>query len=225
MLIKNMKPNIIPKFLILSGAKDPDEFLNKYGSEYFKEKLENLTPIEYILWNDISRKINFDDPSTIAIALNEMNIVINSIIDDSIKKAYKDKLYSIYHEKKKEHLYPKQKKKKITVVMNKNKNDNQFNKIETIEIKILICFILMKINEILTHEKILELLSEYIGENAFLTIQYNEILFKIIKQDDIKIVDGKKILLSYFYQNNEQFEIEKIFNDIENECQKKRIMI
>lgn len=73
-----LNAGISVKAAVLSGGKDPDEILKKYGSEYFENILKNAKPyVEYMLeaekenWNltEMEGKINYSAKATAYLSL------------------------------------------------------------------------------------------------------------------------------------------------------------
>ena len=84
-----LKPGYSVKFCLLEGAKDPDEFLNKFGSEKFKDVLDKkCISLVDILWMYFTSDKNITTPEQKAgleqLILNEMN----KVKSESIKKFY-----------------------------------------------------------------------------------------------------------------------------------------
>ena len=89
------KSGITPEIVLLSGAKDPDEYLNKYGTEKFENLIKN--PISFLNYKleYFKENLNLDDVSDLS---KYIKLVINDLknendkilIEVTLKKLAKD---------------------------------------------------------------------------------------------------------------------------------------
>lgn len=90
-----VKSGITPEIVLLSGAKDPDEYLNKYGIEKFENLIKN--PISFLNYKleYFKENLNLDDVSDLS---KYIKLVINDLknendkilIEVTLKKLAKD---------------------------------------------------------------------------------------------------------------------------------------
>ena len=90
-----VKSGIVPEIVLLSGAKDPDEYLNKYGVE----KLENLikNPLSFLNYKleYFKENLNLDDVTDLSkyikLVINDLkNETDKILIEVTLKKLAKD---------------------------------------------------------------------------------------------------------------------------------------
>ncbi len=90
-----VKSGIIPEIVLLSGAKDPDEYLNKYGVEKFENLIKNpLSFLNYKL-EYFKENLNLDDVTDLSkyikLVINDLkNETDKILIEVTLKKLAKD---------------------------------------------------------------------------------------------------------------------------------------
>lgn len=80
------------KVLSLKGAKDPDEYLKKYGLEKFTESLKESKEIFDFLYKDYSSEVNLNDVISKKALIERFREFFNSLEDELEKSIYIDKL-------------------------------------------------------------------------------------------------------------------------------------
>lgn len=73
------------KVLKIEGAKDPDEYIKKYGSGKFSILIDNSQSIMKQQFEDLKRKYNLEDPESKSEYVNEYCSILSEI-DDKIKQ-------------------------------------------------------------------------------------------------------------------------------------------
>lgn len=90
-----VKSGIVPEIVLLSGAKDPDEYLNKYGVEKFENLIKNpLSFLNYKL-EYFKENLNLDDVTDLSkyikLVINDLkNETDKILIEVTLKKLAKD---------------------------------------------------------------------------------------------------------------------------------------
>jgi DNA primase len=74
-----------PKFLFLKEAKDPDEYLQKYGADSFKTKLNEAISISEFLLQEYTLGKNLDLPEVSSEVLNTLTSKVSGIKNQSLK--------------------------------------------------------------------------------------------------------------------------------------------
>lgn len=80
------------KVLVLNGAKDPDEYLKKFGLEKFTESLRESKEIFDFLYENYSSEIDIEDVISKKIMIERFKDFFDSISDKLEKSIYIDKL-------------------------------------------------------------------------------------------------------------------------------------
>lgn len=144
MLFDLMQTGIVPKFLTLKGAKDCDEFLQKYSISSFKEQLKNSLEINEFIFDKITQKYNYNNPNEKAKLEKEIISIINKINDDILKQNYKnfikDKLFKLTNKTK----YNYNINNKEKVITSNEKNIIKQTNLDFLEKKIIISVLLEK---------------------------------------------------------------------------------
>ena len=193
------------RILQLSGAKDPDEYVVKYGSANFLNVLNNAISLVEFKIKTLSNTIKIESTSDKIKFLNEIAKILSKINSDIEKEVYVDKISkeykiskeAIYAEINKLAYTPKETVKKIleTNVSVVNKETKMVNEQISEEIK-------------RREETIIYLLLNDKNNTA-----YNKFKEKI-KVQDIKSSINKKIIEKiYEAQENNNFDINILFGD------------
>ena len=193
------------RILQLSGAKDPDEYVVKYGSANFLKVLNNAISLVEFKIKVLSNNIKIESTSDKIKFLNEIAKILSKVNSDIEKEVYVDKISkeykiskeAIYAEINKLAYTPKEKVKKILEnnVPVVDKETNKVSKQITEEVK-------------RREETIIYLLL-----NDEKNIAYNKFKEKI-KIDDIKSSINKKIIEKiYREQENNNFDINILLGD------------
>jgi DNA primase len=142
LLLKMLDVGVIPSFLVLHNVKDLDEFLNK-------NKSNNIKKIDYDIIKDMSIEIqdyivniivknhNLKNPNEMAIALKE--------VDEMVERINNKNLQSNYRFYIKNQLYQQSKINSNTTKIDINKNEQKLDSIEEIEAKIVSLITLLNI--------------------------------------------------------------------------------
>ena len=90
MLMPMLKTGILPRFCTLNGAKDVDEFLQKYSAESLRGQFDIADEINVFLFKSKLQQYDIKNPNQKAKLEKELNDCISKIDDDILKKNYKD---------------------------------------------------------------------------------------------------------------------------------------
>ena len=94
-ILKNMGVDI--RVLQISGAKDPDEYVIKYGADRFKQRMnEAISVVEYKVKNLI-KDINLENTNDKINFLNQIAIILADIDNTMEKEVYVDKISKTYN--------------------------------------------------------------------------------------------------------------------------------
>ena len=189
------------RILQLEGAKDPDEFIIKYGPDKFKRYVDNAISLVEFKVKMFKQDLNLQHPNDKIKFLNEIAKILSKVGNSIEKEVYMDKIALDY----------KISKEAIQAEINKiSYADNQGNKL--LENKIAIKEIAKQeestINDaILKREKML----------IFLLINYPEESFNKLKQkisyQDVKDKNNQEIVKK-LYEQIEKGNINTIKNNV-----------
>ena len=90
MLMPMLKTGILPRFCTLHGAKDVDEFLQKYSVDSLRGQFNVADEINVFLFKNKLKQYDVKNPNQKAKLEKELNDCIDKINDDILKKNYKD---------------------------------------------------------------------------------------------------------------------------------------
>ena len=90
MLMPMLKTGILPRFCTLNGAKDVDEFLQKYSADSLRSQFDMADEINVFLFKSKLQQYDIKNPNQKAKLEKELNDCISKIDDDILKKNYKD---------------------------------------------------------------------------------------------------------------------------------------
>lgn len=94
-ILKNMGVDI--RVLQISGAKDPDEYVNKYGPEKFKKCMDNaISVVEYKIKN-LKNDLDLNNTNDKIKFLNEIAKTLSEVDNTMEREVYIDKISSTYN--------------------------------------------------------------------------------------------------------------------------------
>ena len=193
-ILKSMGVDI--RVLQISGAKDPDEYVNKYGPEKFKKCMDNaISVVEYKIKN-LKSNLDLNNTNDKIKFLNEIAKTLSEVDNTMEREVYIDKISSTYNISK-EAIYAEVNKKMY-------KNTNNVKVLEKTSAPIISSSNKNeKIDEAtLRKEKMLiYLLINYPKESA-------EKIFKAVDLNNIKDNKNKEIISVLFdkIKNNENMQ-------------------
>ncbi len=194
------------KVLSLNGAKDPDEFLNKFGRDKLEEYLKNADSYVMFQIKILKNKFNLDDPQEkvefIAEAVNILKKLDNDfkieIYINEITKLTGISEISIKNEiNKNKNIESIQYKKQESVVIKNKSNQKLSQSIKSI------------INVISYNTIVRERVKEYLKSEYLLDKVYSDVL-NIIYSSNEEIKPDE--IVSKFYNLDEQKQVSSIFN-------------
>ena len=161
------KLGIEPKIVRLDGNLDPDEYILKYGSDSFKEKIENPLNIMEYKESIIKRDIDLNNTEDLALYTNTMIKEISKIEDEVLKELSINKLAS---ETKLDSKFIKSKlEKPKEIKIEKENNKIKYSKYEKSEQAL--------INYMLKSDKVIKIYEKKITHMP--TDRYRKLAFKI----------------------------------------------
>ena len=178
------------RILQLYGAKDPDEFVTKYGPERFEKCVENsISLVEYKI-KILKQNLNLENVNDKIKFLNEIAKVLAKVNNNMEREVYVEKI-SLDYNISKEAIYSE-----VNKILYKNKLENNNKKDISIP----------KTNIIKKQELIDETIKRRERLLIYLLVQYPKESFDKIKQeisiDTLKVEKNKKILAKLY----EEFE-------------------
>ena len=200
-ILKNM--GIDMRVLQIDGAKDPDEFVIKYGPEKFIKYMDNaISIVEYKVKN-LRKNLNIENTSDKIKFLNEIAKILSEVDNTMEREIYIDKISKTYDISKNsieaeinKKLYKSKVNEKVlertTVKINtkvEQKVDNATQRRE----KMLIYLLINNFNE--TYERIKN----------------------VVSLDCIKVDMNKKVLNTIFEKINENADIENVIDWFQDE--------
>ena len=209
-ILQNMGCDI--RILQLDGdAKDPDEYIIKYGSARFQKRVDEAISLVEFKVKNLKRNLVLNSASDKIKFLNEVIKILSNVENNIEKEIYIDRIAKEY-EISKEVIYAELNKKMIT-------NSNS--------IKQLVKPVIVKTKKTSEQEKISETIIK--RENLIISLLINqeqdiyEKIKKEIRPEDFKLENNKKIITKLYEQlekgnsnNNliDLFEDEEIINHI-----------
>ena len=187
------------RILQISGAKDPDEFIVKYGSGQMKNAMGNAISLVEFKVKKIKQTLNLDNVSDKIKFLNEVSKILSKVENDIEKEVYITKFAGQYNISK-ESIYAQLNKLQYA--------NNQGNKI------------LEKTNAIkrkTTNERIENLELDNARENLIISILLNNDkedflrVKNVIEVEDFKNEKNKKIVQK-LYEQFEKGDINNVLN-------------
>ncbi len=192
------------RILQLTGAKDPDEYIVKYGSSQIKKAMDNSISLVEFKVKKLKESLDLDNVSDKIKFLNELSKIILQVENDIEKEIYINK-FSEQYKVSKESIYAQLNKLQYAM--------NQGNKI------------LEKTNAIKRNpskERQENFEKETIRENLIISILLNnnkdefEKIRNVIKVEDFKNEKNRKIA-EILYEQFEKGNINNILNLFEDE--------
>ena len=201
-ILKNMGVDI--RVLQISGAKDPDEYVIKYGADRFKQRMdEAISVVEYKVKN-LTKDINLNNTNDKILFLNQIAKILAEVDNTMEREVYVDKLSKAY-DISKEAIYGEI--NKIIYKNNANPKIIESNTVQrTIKIK------KSKIDERTTkREKTL----------IYLLINYPKVSYEKIKNtakiDLIKDENNKQIISKIYERYEKELDSDNITDWFEDE--------
>ncbi len=204
------KLDVICKVLIMENAKDPDEYILKYGVEKFNALIDNsITATEYKI-KVLEKQYNLKDTTEKIKFLNKMAIVLAGVTNNIERDIYVEKLSkelgvgkeAIIAEIEK-HLFKDKAKEKpllISVVNNKSKSSDTTNLEESI-----IYLLTLKNQDVYNKIKSLVDIQDFSDEvnrallgkvyNAYMKNNFNEMDFTSICENEAELSKITKIMV------------------------------
>ena len=221
MLFKMLDVGIIPRFCTLKGAKDVDEFLKKYSKQQLIEQMNSAKEMHDFLFEYKTSNLDFNNPNLISIAQKEINLLLEKIPNEIIKKNYilffKDKFYSILSQNKygKNNFIKNKNFLNKNITYSKQINNKSYNlKNSILNIENSLDYLEKKIIAILLLEN--KLITNKITEGVMLRMNIeNQKIFENIleKEEKYKIEFIKKYIEKKNIENSSCFdEIKSLLN-------------
>ncbi len=89
LLFEMMTPEKSFSFIVPHGTKDPDEYLEKYGSGSLKNLTIKRIPLHEHMWELLSKNINFQDPSQTTKLEQQIDIILKKNASTTLWQHYK----------------------------------------------------------------------------------------------------------------------------------------
>lgn len=190
------------RILQLEGAKDPDEFVLKYGTEYFKKFIEKSISLVEFKVKILKKELNLESANDKIKFLKEIAKVLSKINNNIEQEVYMEKIADVY----------KISKEAIEAEVLKLA-DSKTTGIKTLERRIIV----KKENE--DKIEVNEATKRREKMIIYLLLNFSEQSFKKIKHitvDEIKINKNKEIIqIIYGELNNPNGNINNILNRLE----------
>lgn len=106
MMFPLLRSGIVPKFCMLEGAKDCDEYLKKYATEELQKQFDNAILIDEFLFIEKCKQYGIEqgkqaNPNVLAQMQSDVMALIRRIPDEILKENYinifKDKFWTLQH--------------------------------------------------------------------------------------------------------------------------------
>lgn len=98
-----LEPGYTLKFAVLGGGMDPDDYIKKYGVSNMRKILQNAKNLSEAVWEEQSGKKDIKTPEQKAELEKRLNIIAETIKNETVAKYYKDffrnKLWEFYRGK------------------------------------------------------------------------------------------------------------------------------
>ncbi len=198
------------KVLVLDGAKDPDEFIKRFGVEEFNKKLSQaISNITFEIL-ELKKAYNFDNPSDVVtftkkavdlLKVIENNIERNVYIKEIVKLTdLSEEMLQGEVEKLSANMSKIQEIKSVNFV-----SDSRQPKSVTIALNNLI-------NNLTADRELSKKLEEVLAPSYIVDEVYSRILSRIyeLHNNDVKVTPV--LLMDYFLEKDEQRIISSIFN-------------
>lgn len=235
-ILKNIGYDI--RVLQMEGAKDPDEFVIKYGSGRFKLVVEKAISLVEFKVKSLKNKYNLENSNDKIIFLNEVSKILSEVDNDIEKEVYIDKIAMQYGISK-EAIYAQLNKiiyssNKGSKILEKNavkgitiKKEKTENKVEKREKLIIYLLITLKLNVYNKIKSIISVEDFKIDKNKKIV----EKLYSQFEKGDIANVldlfEDDEVINYITYIMSSEVDIEntqKAIDDIINKIQKEKLI-
>lgn len=200
-ILKNM--GIDMRVLQIDGAKDPDEFVIKYGPEKFVKYMDNaISIVEYKVKN-LRKNLNIENTSDKIKFLNEIAKILSEVDNTMEREIYIDKISKTYNISKNsieaeinKKLYKSKVNEKVlerTTVKINTKVEQKVDSATQKREKMLIYLLINNFNE--TYERIKN----------------------VVSLDCIKVDINKRVINTIFEKINENADIENVIDWFQDE--------
>ena len=240
-ILQNMGCDI--RILQIEGAKDPDEFVIKYGPERFLKYVDNaISLVEYKIKN-LRSTLDIEQANDKIKFLKEIANVLTKIDNEIEKEVYIEKI-SLEYKIPKEAIYSEISKlenknavsskkvlekatTKIEIKEDTKKTDDQIIKREKLIIYLLINYpeeSFSKISNAISYEEIKEDINKVIIKKLYEELEKGDSNINHILncfQDDEKIMNELSWIMAYDFEIN---EVNKCIDDIINTYQRERLI-
>lgn len=240
-ILQNMGCDI--RILQIEGAKDPDEFVIKYGPERFLKYVDNaISLVEYKIKN-LRATLDIEQANDKIKFLKEIANVLTKIDNEIEKEVYIEKI-SLEYKIPKEAIYSEISKlenknavsskkvlekatTKIEIKEDTKKIDDQIIKREKLIIYLLINYpeeSFSKISNAISYEEIKEDINKVIIKKLYEELEKGDSNINHILncfQDDEKIMNELSWIMAYDFEIN---EVNKCIDDIINTYQRERLI-
>ena len=240
-ILQNMGCDI--RILQIEGAKDPDEFVIKYGPERFLKYVDNaISLVEYKIKN-LRATLDIEQANDKIKFLKEIANVLTKIDNEIEKEVYIEKI-SLEYKIPKEAIYSEISKlenknavsskkvlekatTKIEIKEDTKKTDDQIIKREKLIIYLLINYpeeSFSKISNAISYEEIKEDINKVIIKKLYEELEKGDSNINHILncfQDDEKIMNELSWIMAYDFEIN---EVNKCIDDIINTYQRERLI-
>ena len=187
------------RILQIYGAKDPDEFVTKYGPERFEKCVENaISLVEYKI-KILKQNLNLEIVNDKIKFLNEISKILSKVTNNMEREVYIEKISSDYHISK-EAIYSE-----VNKLLYKNRTSENENKTSNVSKAIITNKQEQKIDSSIKRRESLLI---------YLLIQHTNEAFQKIKQEistDMLKIERNKNIVSKLYE-----ELEKGNSNIDN---------
>ena len=187
------------RILQIYGAKDPDEFVTKYGPERFEKCVENaISLVEYKI-KILKQNLNLENVNDKIKFLNEISKILSKVTNNMEREVYIEKISADYHISK-EAIYSE-----VNKLLYKNRTSENENKTSNISKAIIANKQEQKIDSSIKRRESLLI---------YLLIQHTNEAFQKIKQEistDMLKIERNKNIVSKLYE-----KIEKGNSNIDN---------
>ena len=187
------------RILQIYGAKDPDEFVTKYGPERFEKCVESaISLVEYKI-KILKQNLNLENVNDKIKFLNEISKILSKVTNNMEREVYIEKISADYHISK-EAIYSE-----VNKLLYKNRTSENENKTSNISKAIIANKQEQKIDSSIKRRESLLI---------YLLIQHTNEAFQKIKQEistDMLKIERNKNIVSKLYE-----ELEKGNSNIDN---------
>lgn len=238
-ILKNIGYDI--RVLQMEGAKDPDEFVIKYGSGRFKLVVEKAISLVEFKVKSLKNKYDLENANDKIKFLNEVSKIISEIDNDIEKEVYIDRITAQYGISKEaiyaqlnKIMYSANKGSKILerntvkgIAIKREKTENIDDKVEKREKLIIYLLITLKLNVYNKIKSIISVEDFKIGKNKKIV----EVLYSHFEKGDIlnvlDLFDDEELISYITYIMSSEVDIEntgKAIDDLISKIQKEKLI-